>query len=94
MGKYGIKGTFNLNYGLVGERPRMTFEEMKWLYAGRTPSITVMTRSVPHYGPMDMAGKHEKRLFRRSETPYGMDALPLICIGQTVRTLKREKKPT
>ena len=27
--KYGIKGTFNLNYGLVGERPRMTFEEMK-----------------------------------------------------------------
>ena len=28
------------------------------------------------------------------EMPYGMDALPLICIGQIVRTLKREKKPT
>ena len=27
--KYGIKGTFNLNYGQVGERPRMTFEEME-----------------------------------------------------------------
>ena len=24
--KYGIKGTFNLNYGQVGKRPRMTFE--------------------------------------------------------------------
>lgn len=52
-----------------------------------------MTKSVPQYGPMD-TGKREKRSFRRSEMPYGMDALPLICIGQIVRTLKREKKPT
>lgn len=37
-----------------------------------------MTKSVPQYGPMD-TGKREKRSFRRSEIPYGMDALPLIC---------------
>lgn len=41
--KYGIKGTFNLNYGLVGERPRMTFEEMKGLYAGHEIATHTMT---------------------------------------------------
>ena len=41
--KYGIKGTFNLNYGLVGEPPRMTFEEMKGLYAGHEIATHTMT---------------------------------------------------
>ena len=41
--KYGIKGTFNLNYGQVGERPRMTFEEMEGLYAGHEIATHTMT---------------------------------------------------
>ena len=41
--KYGIKGTFNLNYGLVGERPRMTLGEMKGLYAGHEIATHTMT---------------------------------------------------
>ena len=41
--KYGIKGTFNLNYGQVGERPRMTFEEMEGLYDGHEIATHTMT---------------------------------------------------
>ena len=41
--KYGIKGTFNLNYGQVGKRPRMTFEEMEGLYAGHEIATHTMT---------------------------------------------------
>ena len=41
--KYGIKATFNLNYGQVGERPRMTFEEMEGLYAGHEIATHTMT---------------------------------------------------
>ena len=41
--KYGIKATFNLNYGQVGERPRMTFEEMEGLYDGHEIATHTMT---------------------------------------------------
>ena len=41
--KYGIKGAFNLNYGQVGERPRMTFEEMEGLYDGHEIATHTMT---------------------------------------------------
>ena len=43
--KYGIKGTFNLNYGQVGKRPRMTFEEMEGLYAGQDRKSTRLNSS-------------------------------------------------
>ena len=34
---------FNLNYGQVGERPRMTFEEMEGLYDGHEIATHTMT---------------------------------------------------
>lgn len=41
--KYGIKGTFNLNYGLFGEPPRMPAEEMVGLYDGHEIATHTMT---------------------------------------------------
>lgn len=41
--RYGIKGTFNLNYGLFGEPPRMSGEEMVGLYDGHEIATHTMT---------------------------------------------------
>ena len=41
--KYGIKGTFNLNYGTLGKEPRISVNKVKELYQGHEIATHTMT---------------------------------------------------
>ena len=80
--QYGIRGTFNLNYGQVGEYSHITLEEMKGLYDGHEIATHTMTHPDIERCPMvevaeellgDRKGleKWTERIIRGHAYPYG-----------------------
>lgn len=41
--RYGIRGTFNLNYGMLGQKPRLSAERIRELYMGHEIATHTMT---------------------------------------------------
>lgn len=73
--QYGIKGTFNLNYGLLEKPPRLSAERVQWLYRGH--EIATHTMSHPTIGRCPLTETAEEIL----EDRKGLERLT----GQIVR---------
>jgi peptidoglycan/xylan/chitin deacetylase (PgdA/CDA1 family) len=73
--RYGLKATFNLNYGLLGKEPRLTAEQLKGLYDGHE----VATHGLTH--PTIARCPNEAVLEEILEDRKGLEQL----FGQIVR---------
>ena len=79
--KYGIKGTFNLNYGQMENPERIDRDKIKALYTGHEIATHTMTHPTISRCPMTEAAK---------EILTGRDwnALPAIpCVDMHIRTV-------
>lgn len=55
--KYGIKGTFHINSGLIGSYNRLTKAEIKTLYSGHEVSAHTLTHPTIARCPMEQVTK-------------------------------------
>lgn len=55
--QYGIRGTFNLNYGMIGKEPRLSGEKVRELYKGHEVATHTMTHPTIARCPLTKAAE-------------------------------------